>query len=158
CHAALHEVEQEEPGAAAQFEGAAVRPAALTGDQAEPPGGVVDAALVVGDRPLLVVRAGLPVVIEHVGQLGIVAGGFDLLGGGVWVRGGVGDRLGGHQRPTNFALPGPFAMNDSMPMVRYWVANRAANTSLSRFNPERRSPSRPPSIARFAAASAGAGP
>ena len=58
----------------------------VAGDGAEPADGVVDAALVVGDRPLLVVGAGLPVVVEHVGQLGILPRRLDLLGRGMRIR------------------------------------------------------------------------
>ena len=55
-------------------------------DRVEPAAGVVDAALVVGDRPLFVVALGLPVVIEHLGQFAVVPGGFHLLRGGMWLR------------------------------------------------------------------------
>src|SRR5262249_22633730 len=46
---------------------------------------IVDAALVVADRPLVVVALGLPVVVQHLGQFGVVACGFDLFGGGMRV-------------------------------------------------------------------------
>ncbi len=68
-HAALHQVQQEETRPAAQFHGPPVRPALVAGHGAEPADGVVDAALVVRDRPFLVVAASLPVVVEHVGKL-----------------------------------------------------------------------------------------
>ena len=84
----LDQVEQEEPGAAAQLERPVVGQLALHllgHDRVEAAASVVDAALVVGDRPLVVVALGLPVVVEHLGELGVVAGGFDLLGRGVRV-------------------------------------------------------------------------
>ena len=91
-HPGLDQVQQEEPGAAAQLEGPVVGQLALhlvghDGVEAAP--GVVDAALVVGDRPLVVVALGFPVVVEHLGQLAVVAGGLDLLGGGVRVGAGA---------------------------------------------------------------------
>ncbi len=88
-HPGLDQVEQEEAGAAAQFEGTVVGQLALLvvgDDGVEPAARVVDAALVVGDRPLVVVGLGFPVVVEHLGELGVVAGGLDLLCGGVRLR------------------------------------------------------------------------
>jgi hypothetical protein len=54
----------------------------------------VDAALVVGDGPLVVVRLGFPVVVEHLGELGIRACGRDLLGTGVRPRCRIEGRVG----------------------------------------------------------------
>ena len=94
----LHEVEQEEPGAAAELERAAVGPpgVALISDSVpEAVGGVGDAALVVGDGPLVVVARRLPVVVEDVGELAVVPGGGHLLRRGV----GSGRRVRAHGKP-----------------------------------------------------------
>ena len=88
-HPTLHQVEQEEAGAATQFERALVRELLISGGGDEPPLGIVDAAFVVRDRPLVVVRLGFPVVVEHLGELGVLHGRRDLFGGGVRVRRGV---------------------------------------------------------------------
>ena len=91
------EVEQKEPAAAAQLQRPVVGQVAqlLVGHRrVEQIAGVVDAALVVGDRPLVVVRLGLPVVVQHLGELGVVAGRLYLFRGRVrvWDRSrGVGD-------------------------------------------------------------------
>ena len=90
----LDQVEQEEPAAAAQLQRPVVRQLALLGERhrrVEQVAGVVDTALVVGDRPLVVVALGFPVVVQHLGQLGVVAGRLDLFGGGV--------RIGHRSRP-----------------------------------------------------------
>src|SRR5699024_9953492 len=92
-HPGLHEVEQEEAGAAAELEGALVGQVGVGGGGVEAAARVVDAALVVGDRPLVVVALGLPVVVQHLGELGVGVGGLDLFGGGVRVRGRI-DGLG----------------------------------------------------------------
>ncbi len=89
----LDQVEQEEPAATAELQRPVVRQLAkLVGghDRIEEVAGVVDAALVVGDRPLVVVALGLPVVVQHLGELGVVAGGLYLLRGGVRVTGAAG--------------------------------------------------------------------
>jgi hypothetical protein len=81
--AGLDQVEQEKAGAAAQFQGPVIRQLGkyLVGhDRVEPAAGVVHAALVVGDRPFLVVGLGFPVVVEHLGELGVMPGGFELIG------------------------------------------------------------------------------
>jgi hypothetical protein len=88
-HTALHEVQQEEAGPTAQLHGVLVRPVLVTGDGAEPVRRVVDAALVVRDGPLLVVRVGFPVVVQHVRQFQVLAGRLDLGRRGVRVRDGV---------------------------------------------------------------------
>ena len=79
--AGLNQVEQEEPAAAAQLQRPVVGQLALLlggDDGVEAAARVVDAALVVGDRPLLVVGLGLPVVVQHLRELGVVAGGLHL--------------------------------------------------------------------------------
>ncbi len=81
-HTRLNQVEQEEPGSAAELERPVVRHLSLDlvgDDRVEAAAGVVDAALVVGDRPLLVVALGFPVVVEHLGELGVVARGLYFL-------------------------------------------------------------------------------
>ena len=65
----------------------------------EPVPGVADAALVVRDRPLLVVRAGLPVVVEHVGALGVGARRLHLRAGGARVRSSAGPAGASAGRP-----------------------------------------------------------
>ena len=102
-NAGLNQVEQEEPAAAAQFQGAVVGQLALLvggNDGVEAAARVVDAALVVGDRPLLVVGLGLPVVVQHLGELGVVAGGLHFLGRGMR----VGSRLAGDIRVQAFGF------------------------------------------------------
>ena len=82
CHPGLDQVQQEEPGTAAQLQGPVVGqlPLGLFGyGGVEATARIVDAALVVGDRPFVVVGLGLPVVVEHLGELGVVHRGFDLL-------------------------------------------------------------------------------
>ncbi len=86
---ALHEVEEEETRAAAEFECALVGQRLIAGRGDEPALGVVDAPLVVRDGPLLVVRLGFPVVVEHLGELGVLERGCDLFGSGVRIRRGV---------------------------------------------------------------------
>ncbi len=100
-HPGLDQVEQEEAGAAAEFQGPVVGQLAqlvLGHDGVEPATRVVDAALVVGDRPLVVVGLGLPVVVEHLGELGVVPGGLDLLGGRVRYRSRVAGDIGNSSR------------------------------------------------------------
>src|SRR3954471_7913833 len=150
--AGLHQVEQEETGAAAELERLGVRPAGAAGNSGEPVAGVVDAPLVVGDRPLLVVGRGLPVVVEHVGQLHVGPGALYLGSGRVRVRVRRAHRL------VKVALPGPCSTNDSMPARRSSVANRPENCSRSSSRPVSRSVSRPAAIAPLAARSASPGP
>ena len=106
-HPGLDQIEQKESGAAAQFERPVIRevPDRLVGnDRVEPAAGIVDAALVIGDRPLIVVALRFPVVIEHLGQLGVLERGRHLFGGGVR----IGSRVKiGHARQPNW--PGPAA-------------------------------------------------
>src|SRR5664279_2526973 len=147
------QVQGEEPGSAAELERLRIRPARPSGDVGEPVARVVDTALVEGDRPLFVVGAGLPVVVEDVRQLRVVPRGGDLL-----LRR---TRLGGSRHrsaPVKTAFPGPLAMNDAMPIRRSSVANSDANRCDSSRKPLLRSPSSPPSMAAFAAARASAGP
>ena len=95
--AGLDQVEQEKACAAAQFQGPVVGQLAqdLVGhDGVEAVPGVVDAALVVGDRPFFVVGLGFPVVVEHLGELAVVPRGFHLFGGGMR----VGSRVSGDFR------------------------------------------------------------
>ena len=85
----LDQVQQEETGAAAQLQRPVIGqvPDVLFGDDGvEAAARVVDAALVVGDRPLVVVGLGFPVVVEHLGELGVVPGRLDLFGRGVRLR------------------------------------------------------------------------
>ncbi len=100
CHPRLDQVQQEKPAAATQLEGVFVRQSVdlvIGDDGVEAVPRVVDAALVVGDRPLLVVVLRFPVVVEHLGQLAVVTRGLDLLGGGVRLRRRIGT---GHGRPA----------------------------------------------------------
>ena len=88
--ACLNQVEQEKSASAAQFQRPVVRQIAqfLGGHgRVEQVAGVVDAALVVADRPLVVVALGLPVVVQHLRELGVVAGRFNLFRGRVRIRG-----------------------------------------------------------------------
>ncbi len=87
--AALHEVEEEEAGAAAQFECPLVRQRLVAGDGVETPACVVDAALVVRDRPLVVVGLRFPVVVQDLGELGVLQRSLDLFGRGVRVGRGI---------------------------------------------------------------------
>ena len=70
----LHEIESEEAGAGADLEHALGGPSPITCNVHVAIARVRDAALVVGDAPLLVVRGGLPVVVDDVGHLGIRPG------------------------------------------------------------------------------------
>src|SRR6202034_1501283 len=92
--------QQEKTPAATQLEGVIVgQPMDLVirNDAVEAVPRVVDAALVIGDRPLLVVVLRFPIVIEHLSQLAVMPGGLDLLGSGVRLRRRVGT---GHGRPA----------------------------------------------------------
>lgn len=55
------------------------------------------------------------------------------------------------QAPSKVALPGPFSMNERMPVSRSFVAKREAKSSRSISSPLCRSTSRPESMASFAA-------
>ena len=76
----LAQVQREEAGAGTDLERPPVRPPVRPSDRDEPVARIADAPLVERDRPLLVVRRGLPVVIEHLGEFGVVPGLFDVLG------------------------------------------------------------------------------
>ena len=78
----LHQVQQEEPGA----EHSAIEAAA----------GVVDAALIVRDGPLVVVRFRFPVVVEDLSQFRVASCRLDLLGRGMRVGRGVARGIGHH--------------------------------------------------------------
>lgn len=89
--AGLDQVEQEEAAAAAQLQGTVVgQLTQFLGRHGgvEQIAGVVHAAFVVGDRPLVVVGLGLPVVIQDLGQLAVLERGLDLFRGGVRIGGG----------------------------------------------------------------------
>ena len=85
----LHQVQEEESGATTEFERALVRERLIARDGVETTTCVVDAALVVRDGPLVVVGFGFPVVVEHLGELGVLTSGLDLFGRGVRPRRGV---------------------------------------------------------------------
>ena len=145
----------EEARAASHLERGAVGPSFPTGDVFEAVARVVDASLIKRNRPFLVVRLRLPVVIQDVGQLGVGPRGLDL-----GRRGGVCARAGSQtdQLPENTARPGPRSMNEFIPAVRSAVANSEANKWDSRRSPLARSASIPPSMAALAARKASAGP
>ena len=155
-HPGLLEVEREEARARAELErrhrtASPSRPA--IGD--EPVTGVVDAPLVEGDRPLLVVRPRLPVVVEHLGQLGVVQRTPDVVG----ARHADG-HLSTHRLIALEARPCPdrARRTRSTPISRSRVANRPANCIRSISRPVSRSTSTPRSMASFAARRANAGP
>src|SRR4029079_12571256 len=142
------QVQREEARPGADLERLPVRPAARAGDRGEAVAGVVDAAFVVRDRPLLVVRRRFPVVVQHLGELVVVPSRLDIFGG----RGGL--RSSRHHFPLNSALPGPFSTNEVIPITRSSVANSAANCCRSISSPVVRSTPRPESIDSLAARSA----
>src|SRR5690606_10748980 len=141
-NARLLQVEQEEAGAAAELEGLRVRPAVRARDGGEPVTRVLGAAFVEGDRPLVVVVLGLPVVENGVRLLRVVPDGVV-----VEVR---------HQRPLNSGVVLP--RNAAKPAVLSSVANVAAQWTRSSSSAVSRSTSRPLSIASLAAAIACRGP
>src|SRR5699024_2335931 len=150
------EVEREEPGAGPELEhpaeGQRLPRHPYRVEHAEET--VPDerrAAVVEGDRPLLVVGLGLPVVVQHLGELVVLPGPLD-------VRHAGRRRAVGHQIPSKVALPGPFSMKLRMPVFWSCVAKSPAKAWASMSRPVPRSTSRPLSTLSFAARRAWAGP